>query len=220
MQVLIVEDDLFAAKMLVGLLRESDLEAQVTIAASLKESRKSIRENLYDLIFLDVHLQDGLGTDIINELPSDQKIIFITGDPNYAIEAFEHNALDYLVKPVDKKRFEKTIARIRSKSAEEKSIVIRADYRFHKINLDNIQYIKSSGDYLSLTTKFNSYTFYGTLKRFLTKLPEENFRQCHRSYIININKLTGLERNQVTIDDVEIPISSSYKKEISSLFNQ
>lgn len=219
MQILIIEDDKFAVKMLLNLLRENDVEAQVTVAYSLKEARSFIADKHYNLFFLDVHLQDGLGTDIINEFPANAQVVFITGDPNYAVQAFEHNALDYIVKPVDKERFEKTLQRLKEKDEEENSLVIRADYQFHKVRADDILYVKSNGDYLTVVTEDQKFTFYGRLKNFLEKLPEASFRQCHRSYIINFKKARGMHQQNVLLDGVEIPVSSSYKKEITALFD-
>jgi DNA-binding LytR/AlgR family response regulator len=218
MKILIVEDDNFAARILVNLLKDNDINAQITIAHSLKETREFIAAANFDLIFLDVHLQDGLGIDIINELPVGQKIVFITGDPNYAVEAFEHNALDYLIKPVNRQRFEKTLKRIYEKDEEENTIVIRADYQFYKLKAEDILYIKSNGDYLSVVVENDRYTFYGRLKNFLDKLPKNSFRQCHRSYIVNISKASGMIRNNVLVNGSEIPVSGTYKKDIASLF--
>lgn len=219
MQILIIEDDKFSANILIDLLRQNDVEAQITVADSLRESRQFIARKKFDLIFLDVHLGDGLGTNIINELPSDQQIIFITGDPNYALQAFEVNALDYLIKPLDKVRFKKTIQRLQERDEVERNIVIKADYQFYKVKADDILYVKSSGDYLTVVTEDESYTFFGRLKNFLLKLPEESFRQCHRSYIINLDRVSEFNKSSVMIGSAEIPISASYKKDIKALLS-
>lgn len=218
MQILIVEDDKFAAQQLLSLLKENDVGAQVTVAHSIQETRGFIRERQYDLIFLDVHLQDGVSTDIINELPANQDIIFVTGDPNYAVQAFEHNALDYLVKPVNKNRFLKTLSRIREKEEDEHMIIIRADYQFYRVRAEDILYVKSGDDYLTVVTEQQSYTFYERLKNFLAKLPQDKFHQCHRSYIVNIKKVSRYEKGHLIIRKSGIPVSGSFKKEIDELF--
>ncbi len=218
MQILVVEDDKFAAQQLVYLLKESEIGAQVTVAQSVQETRSFIRERIYDIIFLDVHLKDGLSTEVINELPANQDLVFVTGDPNFAVEAFEHNALDYLVKPLNKQRFLKTISRIKDKEQDEHMIIIRADYQFYRVRADDILYVKSGDDYLSVVTADQTYTFYERLKNFLAKLPDQKFHQCHRSYIVNIEKVNRYEKSHLIIEKTGIPVSNSYKKTIDDLF--
>ncbi len=220
MQILIVEDDKLAALVLLKHLKESDTNAQTTIAGSIKEARNLINEQQYDLIFLDIHLKDGKGPEIINELPANQKLIFVTSDPQYAIEAFDHNALDYLLKPVSNERFQKTLERLKAKDEKEGNIVVRADFNFHKLKTSDILYIKSNGDYISLTTDNDTYTFHGRLKNFILKLPAENFKKCHRSYIVNIDRVDRMDKSHLIIEDVSIPISRTFKKEMSSIFKK
>ena len=220
MQILVVEDDEFSVQMLLERLEDSELDGQITVAYSLKDSKKLLLENNYDLIFLDVHLQDGKSTELINEMPPNQKIIFITGDPNYAIRAFEYNALDYIVKPINAERFKKSISRIKkpNEAKEEEHIVIRADYQFHKIKIDDIRYIKANGDYISINTSNNTYTFYGRLKNFLEKLTQKGFIQCHRSYIVNTKKITGIDKSSLLLNEEEVPVSKSFKKAVTVAF--
>ncbi|MEZ5022855.1 MAG: LytTR family DNA-binding domain-containing protein [Chitinophagales bacterium] len=219
MQILIVEDDRIAVEVLLEYLEEVDSKTNVEVAHSIKSARAKLNTEQYNLIFLDIHLKDGNGTEIINALPANQKIIFTTSDPDYAIKAFELNALDYLLKPIAKDRFNKAFQKVIDQTDDEEDIVFRADYNFHRVAPSDIYYIKSNADYLTMVTKDESYTFYGRLKDFIKKLPEDSFLKCHRSYIINTNEVSEAGTSHVMINDTEIPVSTRHKKEVQALFS-
>lgn len=220
MHILIVEDDKLSALVLVKHLKESDLNAQMEVASSISEARRVLKEKQFDLIFLDIHLQDGKSIEIINELPNNQRVIFVTSDATYAVNAFEYNAIDYMIKPVSKERFDKSMARIKEQDDAEGYIVIRADYNFHKIKASEILFVKANGDYITLTTINDSYTFHARLKNFIHKLPEGDFMQCHRSYIVNLRRIKQMDKSTLVLEGNEIPVSSSYKKELNNAFNE
>ena len=220
MKILIVEDSKIAAMVLLKHLEEGQMQGQIMVASSISETRELISNRRYDLIFLDVHLGDGKGIDIINELPPNQKLIFVTSDPEYAITAFDHNALDYLVKPVTKERFDKSMDRLRIKDESEGYIIIRADFNFHRINTSEILYAKSDADYLTLYTEDEKYTFHSTLKKFIQRLPDDKFKRCHRSYIVNTTKIDRMDKTSLELAGVEIPVNSSFKKEMNKQFTK
>ena len=219
MQILIVEDDKLSALVLVKHLKDSETNCQMELASSIIEAKRLLKDKRFDLIFLDIHLQDGKSTELINELPANQRVIFVTSDASYAVNAFEYNAIDYIIKPVSKERFDKSMARIKQQDEDEGFIVIRADYNFHKIKASDILYVKANGDYITLTTVNDSYTFHSRLKNFIHKLPEGDFMQCHRSYIVNLRRVKQMDKSTLILEGNEIPVSGSYKKELNNAFS-
>lgn len=220
MQILIVEDDKVAAEILLEYLKDAEINVKPDVAYSIRSARSKLNTEHYNLVFLDIHLRDGNGTEIVNELPAKQKIIFTTSDPDYALKAFDLNALDYLLKPISKDRFNKAFQKVKDQTEEEDNdIVFRADYNFHRVAASDILYIKSNADYLTLVTNDESYTFYGRLKDFIKKLPQDSFIKCHRSYIINTKEVSEAGTSHVMINEVEIPVSTRHKKEIQAIFS-
>ena len=220
MRILIVEDDSIAVEILLEYLRGYDFAGNIDVATSFKEGKRKLKENEYDLLFLDMHLGDGKGIDIIKGGIYKCDIIFITSDPEYAVSAFELNALDYIVKPFSKERFDIAIQRIsREKDILKEHIIIRVDYSFQKILIKDILYVKSNADYLTMYTENGNYTFYERLKKIATELPEKKFKKCHRSFIINIDKVSRVDKDGVYINETLIPVSISFKEELHDLFN-
>ena len=212
MKVLVLEDDTIALDIVREYLRRHGFNT-IDHSPSILKAKSLLDQNKYDLVLLDIHLEDGDSTDLIDFIPSDTKIIFTTSDKSYAIQAFEMNAVDYLVKPIEESRFTKAMNKV-LEAVEEETILIKADYLYHKINVSDIYYIKSNKDYLTLYAHDDQYTFYGRIKNFIKKLPESKFRQCHRSYIINLDKVETYSSNELIINAEEIPVSNGYKKEI------
>lgn len=216
MRVLIVEDDSIALDIADTFLRQRGYQF-IDHAPSVHESIDLLAKSRYDIILLDVHLEDGEGTEILDCVPATSNVIFTTYDPAYAVAAFEAHAIDYLLKPIKEKRFDEALQRIEGAKGEN-TIIIKADLRYHKILTSSIHYAKSNKDYLSLHTDEGIFTFYGRLKNFLVKLHSDNFVQCHRSYIVNLKRVTSYSNSAVYIEQAEIPVSESNRKHVAELF--
>lgn len=211
-----VEDDAVSVEVVKQYLSEFNYTTTLEVADSLQMARSLLNKNDYNLVLLDIHLDDGKSTEIVNIIDTD--IVFITSDPRYALDAFEYNAIDYLLKPVSKERFVNTIRKIESKQVKKNDfIVLRADYVYHKVLFSDILYVKSNGDYLSVfLTNGNTLTFHGRMKNFIERLDSEFFKRCHNSFIININHIEQSNTTSLIINSTEIPISKRYKNEILS----
>ncbi len=196
--------------------------------SSAIQAIKYLNENEVDLIFLDIHMPDFNGLDLIKTLKNPPKIILTTSDPKFAIEAFEYDFIvDYLLKPIKLPRFIKAIQKAEKKELAsvikketpnkvdiENDFYVNIDRRLIKIDLPSIYLIEAKGDYIKIKTEEKEYTVHSTLKKIEEKLPDSLFLKIHRSYIINIKKIIDIEDNSVLIKKDVIPVSRSKRPEL------
>jgi DNA-binding LytR/AlgR family response regulator len=133
--------------------------------------------------------------------------------------------VDYLVKPIRFERFFKAISKVKEQSKSETSteleeaVFLNVDKTLHKVVLSDILYIESDRNYISVVTQNKKLTFIDTLKRFVAKLPQENFSQVHKSFVINTNKVEKISGNEIFISEVKIPIGRMYKQDLLKALN-
>ncbi len=202
------------------------------------QAMKYLNQNSVDLIFLDIHMPDFTGFDFIQTVKNPPKIILVTSDKNFAIDAFEYDCIvDYIVKPITKERFDKAIHKLKSFGKNEIETVsthldipakiqdsatdfyINIDRRLIKIDFPSINLIEAKGDYILIKTEGKSYTVHSTLKKIEDKLPNDLFLKVHRSYIINVKKIIDIEDNSVLIGKEVIPVSRSNRPELMNRLN-
>ena len=199
---LIVDDERLARKDLISLLSEFNNISVVKEVDNITSAKNAIEKYKPDVVFLDIQMPGESGFDLISQINTNAKIIFVTAFDEFAIRAFEVNALDYLLKPINPERLREAINRL-EKSTEINNLNIlnyddhlllniNSNLRFIKIN--SIVTISSAGDYSSILTsdKKKGLTL-KTLKEWETRLPEKHFCRIHRSHIINLNYLDRLE---------------------------
>ncbi|MBP6182736.1 LytTR family DNA-binding domain-containing protein [Flavobacterium sp.] len=186
-----------------------------------------------DLIFLDILMPDFTGFDFIKSLKNPSKVILITSDKNFAIEAFEYECIvDYLVKPITEYRFQKAIQKaetykIPSKLDEIKPVIednanefyVNIDRRLIKIEMNSVNIVEAKGDYIHIKTENKDYVVHSTLKKIEDKLPKDLFLKVHRSFIINTKKIIDIEDNSVLIAKNVIPVSRANKPELMKRLN-
>lgn len=200
--------------------------------SSAIEAMKYLHSADVDLIFLDIHMPTFSGFDFIKSINKTPKIVLTTSDKNLALEAFEFKSVvDYLVKPISKKRFEKSFEKVKAFSTqkeviEEKDDASKSDYlyvsvdrRLVKVHIPSINFIEAKGDYISIKTDEKSYIVHSTLKKIEEKLPSSTFLKVHRSYIINITEIVDIEDNSVVIRKDVIPVSRSNKSLLMDKLN-
>ncbi|MEL1240892.1 LytR/AlgR family response regulator transcription factor [Flavobacterium flavipallidum] len=199
---------------------------------------KFLNQNETDLIFLDIHMPDFTGFDFIQTIKNPPKIILVTSDKNFAIEAFEYECIvDYLVKPITQDRFLKAIQKVcttstttstsLSKPLETKvqtednknEFYINIDRRLIKIEIASVNIVEAKGDYIHIKTEHKNYIVHSTLKKIEDKLPTDLFLKVHRSYIINTKKIVDIEDNSVLIGKDVIPVSRSNRPELMKRLN-
>jgi len=178
-----------------------------------------------DLILLDVEMPKMTGLDLLKSIDKPPLTILITGKRDYAIEAFEQNVVDYLLKPVDEKRLVKSINRAKQmldkliEKSDTDFIFVREKNLLQKIEIDKINYIQALGDYLIIFTTDGKHTVHLTLKSFLEKFNGANFMRIHRSFIIALNKIERVEEGTAYIGKHPIPIGDNYRQELLKRIN-
>lgn len=185
-----------------------------------------LQEQGTDLLFVDINMPDLSGLELVRSLTKPPMVIFTTAYKNFAIEGFELDAVDYLVKPVAFERFEKAVKKAEdyfryhqppSRQEEPDSLFVYSEYRLVKILFSDIEYIESLEDYIRIHTINNKPLMtLLTLKKVLEKLPDGQFRRIHRSYIISFNKIKSVQGRKLRLlSGKELPVSDSYIDVIS-----
>lgn len=179
-----------------------------------------LRGNAVDLLFLDINMPDITGLDLARSLQNKPMIIFTTAHRKFAVEGFELDAIDYLLKPISFERFSKAVGkaieynnyRKQAENETTENLFVYAEYRLVKINVNEIEYIESLEDYIKIhLVKTRPVMTLMTLKGVLEKLPQDKFKRIHRSYIVAIDKVSSiLNRKARLLSSVELPISDSY----------
>ncbi len=171
-----------------------------------------LNSEVVDVVLLDIQMPDLKGTDFAKMIPSSTKIIFTTAYSEYALDGFELNALDYLLKPITFERFLQAVNKIESKIkvGDNEFITIKSGYDLHKIKFTDILYIQSDSEYVVFYMKGKKIMSYQTLKSLEESLPQSLFMRVHRSYIINKKAVTSLVGKDLTINDIKIPVSARY----------
>jgi two-component system response regulator LytT len=194
---------------------------------------KFLNNEEVDLIFLDIHMPDFTGFDFIQSIKNPPKVILVTSDKNFAIEAFEYECIvDYLVKPITEDRFQKAVQKAKSYKKDSKQEKVAAvardnrnefyvniDRRLIKIEMASVNIIEAKGDYIHIKTEVKKYIVHSTLKKIEDKLPKDLFLKVHRSFIINTKKIIDIEDNSVLIGKDVIPVSRANRPELMKRLN-
>lgn len=181
------------------------------------EARDWMQHNEVDLLFLDIQMPDINGLQFYKSLTQKPPVIFTTAFSEFAVEGFNVDAVDYLLKPFEYDRFLKAIYKakeyiefLRNQEMQLASIFIKVDYQLMKVNLKEIDLIEGLDDYIRIHIKPKPVLTLMTLKSLQEKLPQPEFLRIHRSYIVPVNKIESFGRNKVKVAGKEIPIGSSY----------
>ncbi len=226
MKVIIIDDDVTSRLVLRKLCSKIDDIEIIGEYENPLDAMPILDENRADLIFLDIHMPELSGIDFLKISKSLPYTILITSDPNFALEAYEYNVTDYLLKPIDTVRFLKAIEKVKSLTASldsEKSgseeIYINVDRRLVRLMIDNINIIEAKGDYVMIRTTEKNYIVHSTMKNIEKKLPNHTFIKVHRSYIINKDRIIDIKDNSVLINKDVVPISRSNKEALMKSLN-
>lgn len=190
-----------------------------------------IHKNQVDLIFLDIQMPQLTGLEFIDTLAYRPSVVFTTAYPQYAVEGFELEAADYLIKPIPYKRFLKAFNKVNpireeipvidtqpvpalpAMTVEDNFVFVKAEYGSVKIVVNEITYIQGLKDYLRINLTNGRYILtLSNFKSLMDKLPEKLFIRVHNSYVVNLSYVDSVQRNRVVMDTMRIPISESYKK--------
>ena len=181
-----------------------------------------------EIIFLDIEMPGLSGIELIRKkITASSLPVFITSHPEFALESYELDAFDYLLKPVSSERFARCALRLRDfyqmrlkayafdAEQEQDFIIIKQGYDKYKIPIHDIVYLEAMRDYTRITTVTKQYLVLTTLNGIIEKLPSDIFVRIHRSYVVNRNKIDAIQKNKINIQSQELPIGKLYKHALS-----
>jgi len=173
-----------------------------------------------DLLFVDIDMPDISGVELVRALVKKPMVIFTTAYKNYAYEGFELEAIDYLLKPIDVKRFgvavhkaiDYAMYKSENKAEQDEAIYVHSEYRMIKINVKEIEYIESMQDYikLHLVGVEKPILTLMSMKSVLEKLPANQFARVHRSYAVAVKQVKSIHNRKIKIGSTEVPVGSNY----------
>ena len=221
---LVVDDEPLAIDVIENYLQRLD-NIEIRRCENAIDALRLLKGEAFDLIFLDIEMPLLTGLDLLGTIKNPPPVIITTAYRDYAVEGFEFEVLDYLVKPISFPRFMKAFERAMKYKPAEKAIensvpgeteylFLKVDRKFVKIMISDILYIESLKDYIRVTTKSTSLISYQSLTAITEKLPADRFIRIHRSFTIGIDKVNVIEGNCVEIEGKLIPISRENRQEV------
>lgn len=181
------------------------------------EAVDHLQEQPVDLLFLDINLPRLSGISFLKALPHHPAVILTTAYEEYALQGYELDVVDYLLKPFSFERFLRAVAKVLQapgRDAADTHLTVRADRKTYRLPCADILYIESTGDYVTIHTADQKITAYNTLKGLQEKLPSDLFLRIHKSYIISLAQLEYLEGNTVTVGGTHLPIGTTYQQTV------
>lgn len=225
---IIIDDEPVAIK----IIREfANKVHYLELAAEFLNTSKAgafLKENHIDLIFLDIAMPKVSGLEWLRNNTIEPVVILTTAFPEHAIESYELNVLDYLLKPISFHRFMKAVEKgkeyLEMKSMtttprDIKWIFVRTEKRIEKVDLDDILYIETKGNYVHVITEKRSLLAYLTIKSIEAQLPAPPFIKIHQSFIINSSKIDVIEGNRIKIGNKYLPIGRSYRETVTQFID-
>lgn len=210
----IVDDEPLARQGLEGYVGKIPYLAGIGSFGSALDLLSELENLSPDLLFLDIQMPHLTGVDFIKSVKNPPKVIFTTAYDQYALEGFELDVLDYLMKPISFDRFLKAAEKARIHFLNSRSsFFLKTDKRMENVQFEDILYLESMQNYVVLFTKTGRHVSHTTLKSLYADLPQENFTQIHKQYIISNKQLVAIEGNQVVIGRVKLPISRTYREQ-------
>lgn len=219
----IVDDEPLAIKILEKYIAQTPELTLVGSAASALDALPTIRESKVDLLFLDINMPEISGISLARTLINPPLLIFTTAYPEYAVEGFELEALDYLVKPFSLERFLKAVnkatTRVKAKDLPT-HLVVKADRRLYHVRLDDILFIEAYGDYVKLHTRHQILVPKEPLNSIEERLPIGQFLRVHRSYLVALGAVEFIEGNLIQIGKHKIPVGQSFREILLKKMNK
>ena len=211
-----IDDEPKAIQVIQHHLSKIDTISLLSHFYNAKEAMVFLKQNPVDLIFLDINMPNMSGLELLNELQIKPQVIFSTAYAEFALDSYNYNAIDYLLKPFEFDRFQMAIHKVEERFANLKQqnqfFFIKDGFKNIKIKFDDILFVKGSGNYLDITTKEKTFSPRMTFMELVEKLPALQFVRVHQSYMVNISTIDKIENNHVCINSHQIPISSRYKE--------
>lgn len=224
MKCIIVDDEPLARKGIQILADKVDyLKVICDFPSALEASSFVSKNNEIDLIFLDIEMPGLNGMEFLKVVPLRCQVILTTAYPQYALEAFELDVVDYLLKPIKFERFFKAINKARDillaeskaysiEKSESEFFYIKSDRKYIRLFFRDIHYIKGMKDYVMIYTTDSNYMTAMNVGTAYKKLPKDQFARVSKSYIVNVNKISQIDTDFIYLGDIDIPLGTSYKE--------
>lgn len=228
MNCIIIDDDELSRNVMERLVAQVNFLNLVKICSGSVEALNVLEEENIDLILLDIEMPDMNGLELIKSLEKPPLTILATSKEQYAIEAFECNVVDYLVKPIAIERFFKAATKAKEIFEGHKqlvdlpnqdSIYIKTGAMLSNISTKDILWVEVSGDYITINTTETKYVIHAKMKTIESKLPPDKFVRVHRSFIVSIDNIKTIQDSIISMDKKLIPIGSTYKEDLMKRLN-
>ena len=229
MRCLIVDDNQMARmamKQLVSQVQSLELVAE---CSDTMDAYNYLNSGQVDLMFLDIEMPGMTGIELTKKLGNKKSlIIFTTAKTDYAVEAFELNVVDYLVKPVSLSRFLQAVEKAKEafdsnkqevKIEAQEFVFVKDNGILKKLNVDDILYLEAMGDYVKVHTAQKFHVLHSTLKSIEEKLPPNKFLRIHRSYIVSLQKIDFIQDGIINIGKANIPVAETYRSALNKRLN-
>jgi DNA-binding LytR/AlgR family response regulator len=235
---IIVDDEPLALEVLETYISKMPDIQLVKKCENAFEANEALKNHQIDLMFLDIQMPQLSGIDFLKTLANPPCVIFTTAYPDYAVEGFELNATDYLLKPISLERFMKAVNKVSEKMAAKRGdhdnnhhqegaedfFFVKADKKLVKINFDDILYIEGLKDYVIIRQETGRVITLQTMKSLEDRLPVAKFKRVHRSFIVNVKKITAILGNMVELMEggkvKQLPIGKNYRDELLEMINE
>lgn len=230
MKCIVVDDNKMSRTMVKQLIEQVNFLELKAECENPVEAFNYLKKEEVDLVFLDIEMPTMTGLELIRNLEKRPIIILITAKKDYAVEAFELNVADYIIKPVTLSRFMAAVDRAKelheskdqkivTNEKEKDYIFVRSNSLLTKVRIADIIYVQALGDYVNIFTKEKRLTVHITLKGMEEKLPKDKFYRLHRSYLTSLNHIDNIEEGTVYVGKHPLPIGEQFKKELLKRIN-
>ncbi len=232
-----VDDEPLALKKMKQYIKRVDFLHLSALLDNAVDAISYIKQNKVDLIFLDIQMNDLSGIEMLESISSKPIVVFTTAYESYALQGYELNITDYLLKPISFKRFLKAVDKVAdilntknvrpgivtqevSKDDSNEYIFVKTDNKMQKVSYDEILYIEAMKDYVKVWTQTDRIITLCNIKNFMEKLPADRFIRIHKSFAVAFDKIDAIKQKHLEISGKDIPIGNTYRKLLFNLLRE
>lgn len=214
---LVIDDEPLALNVLADYIRQTEGLQLADVTTNPQQGLQRVQAGEADLVFLDIQMPEMTGMDFMKRVGSTCKIILTTAYPEFALEGYEYNVSDYLLKPISFERFTKAIKKLPVLLTGKHIIppdylFVKSEYKLLRVDFNSILYLESLRDYVAIHLTDGTKTLtLQSLSSFVQELPEHLFARIHKSYIVALSKINFIEKNKVVIHHHQLPVGDTYK---------